>query len=142
FEYRRRARDLKPLFFLLVSLVLLLMAFKSRRFIEYWPPFAVLFAAFTISPRLAEFDRSWFVGANVSDLYLKFIRRLAGVMQIITRSAGRAQSMFTELHAFGAWFMRYRDRAAAALAASIATVVIGVSTVLTVAQARADMKAE
>src|SRR6185295_6486475 len=28
FEYRRRARDLKPLFFLLVSLVLLLMAFK------------------------------------------------------------------------------------------------------------------
>ncbi len=60
FEYRRRARDLKPLFFLLVSLVLLLMMFKSRRFVEYWPPFAVLFAAFTISPRLAEFDRAWF----------------------------------------------------------------------------------
>ncbi|MEN3335310.1 MAG: hypothetical protein V7641_4675 [Blastocatellia bacterium] len=60
FEYRRRGRDLKPLFFLFVALALLLMAFKSRRFIEYWPPFAVLFAAFTISPRLAEFDRSWF----------------------------------------------------------------------------------
>lgn len=60
FEYRRRGRDLKPLFFLLVGLVLLLMMFKSRRFVEYWPPFAVVFAAFTISPRLARFDRSWF----------------------------------------------------------------------------------
>jgi hypothetical protein len=98
FEYRRRGRDLKPLFFLLVSLALLLMAFKSRRFIEYWPPFAVLFAAFTISPRLAEFDRSW--------------------------------------------FMRRRERAIAALAASVTTVVVGAAMVVTVGQARADMKAE
>jgi hypothetical protein len=98
FEYRRRGRDLKPLFFLLVALVLLLMAFKSRRFIEYWPPFAVLFAAFTISPRLAEFDRSW--------------------------------------------FKRKRERAIAAIAAAIAAVVIGITMVVTVGQARADMKAE
>jgi hypothetical protein len=98
FEYRRRARDLKPLFFLLVALVLLLMAFKSRRFIEYWPPFAVVFAAFTISPRLAEFDRSW--------------------------------------------FRRKRERAIAAIAAAIATVVIGTTMIVTVGQARADMKAE
>ena len=60
FNYRKRARDVKPLFFLMVSAMLLVMAFKSRRFIEYWPPFAVLFAAFTISPRLEEIDRSWF----------------------------------------------------------------------------------
>lgn len=60
FEYRNRERDLKPLFFLIVSAMLLLMAFKSRRFIEYWPPFAVLFAAFTISPKLEMIDRSWF----------------------------------------------------------------------------------
>jgi asparagine N-glycosylation enzyme membrane subunit Stt3 len=98
FEYRRRGRDLKPLFFLLVALVLLLMAFKSRRFIEYWPPFAVLFAAFTISPRLAEFDRSW--------------------------------------------FKRTRERAIAAIAAAIAAVVIGTTMMVTVGQARADMKAE
>ena len=52
FEYRERARDLKPVFLLIVSVILLLMAFKSRRFIEYWPPFAVVFAAFTISPKL------------------------------------------------------------------------------------------
>src|SRR6185503_1970649 len=46
-------------FFLIVSFVLLLMAFKSRRFIEYWPPFAVLFAAFTIAPRLERINLSW-----------------------------------------------------------------------------------
>jgi hypothetical protein len=98
FEYRRRARDLKPLFFLFVSLVLLLMMFKSRRFVEYWPPFAVIFAAFTISPRLVEFDR--------------------------------------------AWFTRKRERATAAIAAAIAAVLIGATMIVTVGQARADMKAE
>lgn len=59
FEYRERARDLKPLFFLIVSFMLLLMAFKSRRFIEYWPPFAVLFAAFTIAPKLERVNLAW-----------------------------------------------------------------------------------
>ena len=59
FEYRERVRDLKPLFFLLVSFLLLLMAFKARRFIEYWPPFAVLFAAFTIAPRLDRVNFAW-----------------------------------------------------------------------------------
>ncbi|HSF22893.1 MAG TPA: hypothetical protein VLE20_01615 [Blastocatellia bacterium] len=52
FDFRSRIRDPKPLFFLLVSTMFLVMAFKSRRFIEYWPPFAVAFAAFTISPKL------------------------------------------------------------------------------------------
>jgi len=59
FEYRRRMNDLKPLFFLIVSVSLLIMTFKSRRFIEYWPPFAVLFAAFTISPRLERVNYAW-----------------------------------------------------------------------------------
>ena len=53
FDFRHRSEDIKPLFFLIVSSMLLLIAFKSRRFIEYWPPFAVLFAAFTITPRLS-----------------------------------------------------------------------------------------
>ncbi|HJZ66978.1 MAG TPA: hypothetical protein VKF81_02450 [Blastocatellia bacterium] len=52
FDFRDRVRDAKPLFFLIISAMFLLMAFKSRRFVEYWPPFAVAFAAFTISPRL------------------------------------------------------------------------------------------
>jgi hypothetical protein len=57
FDFRKRIEDIKPLFFLLVSLVLLLMAFKSRRFIEYFPPFAILFAAFTIKVQV---NNEWF----------------------------------------------------------------------------------
>ena len=59
FDYRSRVRDAKPLFFLMVATMFLLMAFKSRRFIEYWPPFAVAFAAFTISPKLQTMSFSW-----------------------------------------------------------------------------------
>ncbi len=59
FDYRDRARDLKPLFFLIVSAMLLLISLKSRRFIEYWPPFAIVFAAFTISPRLERVSFTW-----------------------------------------------------------------------------------
>ncbi len=50
FDFRKHVEDLKPLFFLLVAVVLMLMVFKSRRFIEYFPPFAILFGAFTIKP--------------------------------------------------------------------------------------------
>jgi hypothetical protein len=57
FDFRKRAEDLKPLFFLLVAFALLLMAIKSRRFIEYWPPLAILFAAFTIQVQL---NGEWF----------------------------------------------------------------------------------
>jgi hypothetical protein len=98
FDYRSRIRDPKPLFFLLISTMFLLMAFKSRRFIEYWPPFAVAFAAFTISPKL-------------------------------------------ETMSF-AWMARTRDRAIAALAASVLTVIAVVGMCMTVIQARADVRAE
>jgi len=59
FEYRDRVQDAKPLFFLLVSTMFLLLAFKSRRFVEYWPPFAVLFAAFTVTPQLQRVKFKW-----------------------------------------------------------------------------------
>jgi hypothetical protein len=64
FDYRERVRDLKPLFFLMISAGLLLMTFQSRRFIEYWPPFAILFAAFTISPRLERLNFKWIARAR------------------------------------------------------------------------------
>lgn len=63
FDFGSRAEDIKPLFFLIVSLMLLLIAFKSRRFIEYWPPFAVLFAAFTAGARLSRPLTGAFPGA-------------------------------------------------------------------------------
>jgi hypothetical protein len=60
FDFRKRALDVKPLFFLIVSAVMLVMTFKSRRFVEYWPPFAVLFAAFTFSSIRPLGGREWF----------------------------------------------------------------------------------
>jgi hypothetical protein len=45
-----RKRAARPLFFLIFSTVLMLASFRYRRFVEYWPPFAVLFAAFTLQP--------------------------------------------------------------------------------------------
>ena len=47
FDFRKRSRDRRPLFFLLLSAMFLLMSLRWRRFLEYWPPFAILFAAFT-----------------------------------------------------------------------------------------------
>ena len=45
-EDRERAE--RPLFFLLLSTSLLLMTARWKRFAEYFPPFAILFAAFTL----------------------------------------------------------------------------------------------
>jgi hypothetical protein len=38
----------RPLFLLLFATLLLVLTARSRRFVEYWPPCAVLFAAFTL----------------------------------------------------------------------------------------------
>lgn len=48
-EREGRARTICLLLF---STLLLVLTFKSRRFIEYWPVFAVLFAAFALRPHL------------------------------------------------------------------------------------------
>ncbi len=43
-----RKRSARALFFLCFSTLLMIATFRSRRFVEYWPPFAVLFAAFSL----------------------------------------------------------------------------------------------
>ena len=48
FDWSDRRRAARPLFFLVFSTLLMIASFRSRRFVEYWPPFAVLFAAFTL----------------------------------------------------------------------------------------------
>jgi len=98
FQYRDRVRDPKPLFFLIVSAILLLMSIKSRRFMEYFPPFAVAFSAFTIAPRLSAVDYSW--------------------------------------------ARRTRDRAIAAITASVVTVAAVTMMSITVFQARAEIAGE
>ncbi len=48
FNWQDRKRAAAPLFFLIFSTILLIANARWRRFAEYWPPFAVLFAAFTL----------------------------------------------------------------------------------------------
>ena len=47
-EDRKRAHH--PLFFLLFSTMLMVMMARWRRIAEYWPPFAIIFAAFSLQP--------------------------------------------------------------------------------------------
>lgn len=52
FDPSDRKRAHYPFFFLLFSTALLLMNARWKRFAEYWPPFAVMFAAFSTQPWL------------------------------------------------------------------------------------------
>ena len=47
-SHNDKIRVQRPLLFLVFSSFLLLITLRSIRFVEYWPPFAVLFAAFTL----------------------------------------------------------------------------------------------
>lgn len=88
FDLRRHAADIKPLFFLLIAVALLIMAVKSRRFIEYFPPFAVLFAAFTIRAQLSghwfEKRREQVIAAGTAALLA--VALLATMMLTIARA--------------------------------------------------------
>lgn len=48
FDFGDRRRAQRPLFFLILSTAMLLMIMRWKRFAEYFPPFAILFAAFTL----------------------------------------------------------------------------------------------
>ena len=50
FDAGERKRTHHPLFFLLFSTALLIMNARWKRIAEYWPPFAVMFAAFSLQP--------------------------------------------------------------------------------------------
>lgn len=50
--WRRERIDSRTLTLFLLTAVLGLMLLKSRRFIEYFPPFALIFTAFSVSPLL------------------------------------------------------------------------------------------
>ena len=52
FEPAERKRSHYPLFFLIFATVLMLMTARWKRIAEYWPPFAIIFAAFTMQPWL------------------------------------------------------------------------------------------
>src|SRR6185503_17448721 len=52
FEPTERRRGQYPIFFLLLSTALMIMTARWKRIAEYWPPFAVLFAGFSLQPWL------------------------------------------------------------------------------------------
>jgi hypothetical protein len=52
FEPSERRRGQYPIFFLLLATALMIMTARWKRIAEYWPPFAVLFAGFSLRPWL------------------------------------------------------------------------------------------
>jgi len=52
FEPSERRRSADTIFFLLFSTALMIMTARWKRIAEYWPPFAVLFAGFSLKPWL------------------------------------------------------------------------------------------
>jgi hypothetical protein len=48
FDGSDRKRSQRPMYFLILSTLLLVMTARWKRFAEYFPPFAILFAAFTL----------------------------------------------------------------------------------------------
>ena len=57
-DIKERGDKQRQIYLLIVSGVLLVMTFWSRRFVEYWPPLGVLFAAFTFHSY--SIGRRWF----------------------------------------------------------------------------------
>jgi len=55
FEPSERRRAHHPIFFLLFSTALMIMTARWKRIAEYWPPFAILFAGFSLQPWLEGF---------------------------------------------------------------------------------------
>jgi hypothetical protein len=55
FEPSERRRAHYPAYFLLFSTALMIMTARWRRIAEYWPPFAIMFAAFSLQPWLLGF---------------------------------------------------------------------------------------
>lgn len=85
FDFGKRSRDRRPLFFLFLAAVFLLMSLRWRRFFEYWPPFAVLFAAFTLDAERLEFPRRVPVRLRIAAL------TVLGAMAILNVRAARAE---------------------------------------------------
>jgi len=76
FDPSDRKHSHHSLFFLILSSMLMLMTARWRRIAEYWPPFAIIFAAFALQPWLAG-ARSIFVHlpADVLDELQPFLDR-------------------------------------------------------------------
>jgi hypothetical protein len=101
FEPSERRRAHYPIFFLLFSTALMIMTARWKRIAEYWPPFAVLFAGFSLQPWLEGFrpyltrlppdvieelkpflDREGLPAASEQDTTLRDLMRTLGVATV------------------------------------------------------------
>lgn len=107
FDASDRKRSHHALFFLVFSTVLMLMTARWKRIAEYWPPFAVIFAAFALQP--------WLQGARstLSGLPIDMIDEL---QPYLDRSQSAAPTKQDELRAL------WRTLAIATVAVALGTV--------------------
>jgi len=152
FDFRSRSQDIKPLFFLIVSAMLLLIAFKSRRFIEYWPPFAVLFGAFTITPRLSRLlPHAPRLEPAQPDPDTPALRGDLDAGQQDVRATNRdfamshpqqVEALTANPGAKSAWLSSIRDRAILAIAAAVTSQVLALTMISNVDHAGKDLAEE
>jgi len=85
-----RKMDVRTAWMFLIALLFGLMLFKARRFVEYFPPFALMFAAFAWSPFFDGEDQQPADGMRLPDL-LK--GNLATIILALAVIAGMARSI-------------------------------------------------
>lgn len=95
FNPHDRKRTAQSLFFLIFSTILLVANARWRRFAEYWPPFAVLFAAFAVQ-QVFERARSAYgdLPADVLDELEPYLDRPASVAADVGTGWSETQKTF------------------------------------------------
>ena len=89
-----RKMDARTAVVFLLALLFGLMLFKARRFVEYFPPFAVIFAAFALAPLFGTEQRASNAAAGFSSFlqtYLPETLLAIGVLAGVTISIPAAQ---------------------------------------------------
>jgi hypothetical protein len=82
-----RKMDVRTGFALLTTLLFGLMLFQARRFVEYFPPFTLIFATFAWAPLLLEFQPVS-IKSNLS-----FLKRITANLPVVILSAAVAVSI-------------------------------------------------
>jgi len=85
-----RRMDVRTALMFLLTLLFGLMLFKARRFVEYFPPFALMFAAFAWSPLFPGGDQQSVASMRLAD-YAK--RNLAPIFLALAVMAGMIRSI-------------------------------------------------
>lgn len=120
FDPGDRKRAHHSLFFLLFATALMIMTARWKRIAEYWPPFAVMFAAFSLQP--------WLVGARSA-----FTRLPTDVMDELQPFLDRDEFAVSS---------QEEDRKALwkTIVAAVTVVVLGVALAINVSVTKADIK--